>query len=77
MIVLDSGEDEGEDRLPYLDTGIVDILAEATGGVGVVLEHRYYGAFCVLSSVVRRVWDGMRAGMGWMSDGFWDWDWYF
>lgn len=43
MIVLDGGETSGEDRLPYLDTGIVDILAEATGGVGVVLEHRYYG----------------------------------
>lgn len=24
--------------------GIVEILAKATGGVGVVLEHRYYGA---------------------------------
>lgn len=47
MIVLDGGETSGEDRLPYLDTGIVDILAEATGGVGVVLEHRYYGAFVV------------------------------
>lgn len=32
-----------QDRLPFLDTGIVDILAKATGGLGVVLEHRYYG----------------------------------
>ena len=32
-----------QDRLPFLDTGIVDILTRATGGVGVVLEHRYYG----------------------------------
>jgi Serine carboxypeptidase S28 len=31
-------------RLPFLDTGIADILAKATGGIGVVLEHRYYGA---------------------------------
>ncbi|KAF9234953.1 peptidase S28 [Melanogaster broomeanus] len=30
------------DRLPFLDTGIVEILANATGGVGVILEHRYY-----------------------------------
>jgi len=44
VIVLDGGEANGEDRLPFLDTGIVDILANATGGVGVVLEHRYYGA---------------------------------
>lgn len=31
-------------RLPYLDHGILDILANATNGIGVVLEHRYYGA---------------------------------
>ncbi|KAG6332495.1 hypothetical protein ID866_6597 [Astraeus odoratus] len=43
VIVLDGGETSGEDRIPFLDTGIVDILANATGGVGVVLEHRYYG----------------------------------
>ncbi|KZT27441.1 peptidase S28 [Neolentinus lepideus HHB14362 ss-1] len=43
VIVLDGGESNGEDRLPFLDTGIVEILAKATGGVGVVLEHRYYG----------------------------------
>jgi serine carboxypeptidase S28 len=45
VIVIDGGETNGEDRLPFLDTGIADILACATGGVGVVLEHRYYGAF--------------------------------
>ncbi|KAH9987911.1 serine carboxypeptidase S28-domain-containing protein [Russula compacta] len=43
VIVIDAGETSGEDRLPFLDTGIADILARATGGVGVVLEHRYYG----------------------------------
>ena len=43
VIVLDGGETSGIDRLPFLDTGIVDILAKATNGVGVVLEHRYYG----------------------------------
>ena len=43
VIVLDGGETSGEDRLRFLDTGIVDILVNATGGVGVVLEHRYYG----------------------------------
>jgi len=35
-----------QDRLQFLDTGIVEILTRATGGVGVVLEHRYYGTFC-------------------------------
>jgi len=45
VIVIDGGETNGEGRLPFLDTGIADILARATGGVGVVLEHRYYGAF--------------------------------
>ncbi|EIN12709.1 peptidase S28 [Punctularia strigosozonata HHB-11173 SS5] len=43
VIVLDGGETSGANRLPFLDTGIVEILAKATGGVGVVLEHRYYG----------------------------------
>ena len=43
VIVLDGGETSGEDRLLFLDTGIVDILAKATGGMGVILEHRYYG----------------------------------
>ncbi|PVF95215.1 peptidase S28 [Serendipita vermifera] len=43
VIVIDGGETSGEDRLPFLDTGIADILAKATKGLGVVLEHRYYG----------------------------------
>jgi len=41
VIVIDGGETSGEDRIPFLDTGIADILAKATGGIGVVLEHRY------------------------------------
>lgn len=43
VIVLQSGEDDGTDRLPYLQKGILAQLAEATHGIGVVLEHRYYG----------------------------------
>ncbi|KAF8885674.1 serine carboxypeptidase S28-domain-containing protein [Gymnopilus junonius] len=43
VIVLDGGETSGENRLLFLDTGIVEILTRATGGVGVILEHRYYG----------------------------------
>jgi len=50
VIVIDGGETSGEDRLRFLDTGIADILARATGGVGVVLEHRYYGAWVLLLS---------------------------
>lgn len=45
MFVLDGGETSGEDRLPFLDTGIADILPKATGGIGIVLEHRYYGKY--------------------------------
>jgi hypothetical protein len=41
-----------QDRLPFLDTGIVDILARATGGVGVVLEHRYYGKIVATLSCI-------------------------
>ncbi|KAK0730225.1 peptidase S28 [Lasiosphaeris hirsuta] len=44
VIVLQGGETSGKDRLPFLHKGILAILAEATGGLGVVLEHRYYGA---------------------------------
>ncbi|OAA69641.1 Peptidase S28 [Cordyceps fumosorosea ARSEF 2679] len=43
VILLHSGEFDSTGRLAYLDHGIVKILAEALGGVGVVLEHRYYG----------------------------------
>ncbi|KAF8628659.1 hypothetical protein AX15_003790 [Amanita polypyramis BW_CC] len=43
VVVLDGGETAGTDRLPFLDTGIVDILTRYLGGVGVILEHRYYG----------------------------------
>ena len=43
VIVLQGGETSGEDRLPYLQKGIVYELSKATGGVGVILEHRYYG----------------------------------
>ncbi|KAI1437447.1 peptidase S28 [Xylaria sp. CBS 124048] len=43
VFVLCSGEDSGVDRLPYLQKGIIHQLAEATNGLGVVLEHRYYG----------------------------------
>ncbi|TDL22164.1 peptidase S28 [Rickenella mellea] len=43
VIVLDGGETSGKNRIPFLDTGIVEILAKATNGLGIVLEHRYYG----------------------------------
>lgn len=43
VIVLDSGESSGTGRLSYMQQGIVDILTNATSGLGIVLEHRYYG----------------------------------
>ena len=43
VIVLQSGETDGAERLPYLQKGILAQLAEATHGIGVVLEHRYFG----------------------------------
>lgn len=43
VIVLQSGETSGVGRLPFLQKGIVSILTKATGGLGVILEHRYYG----------------------------------
>ncbi|GAB7365872.1 hypothetical protein MBLNU230_g7202t1 [Neophaeotheca triangularis] len=43
VIVLQSGETSGVGRLPFLQKGIVNILTKATNGIGVILEHRYYG----------------------------------
>lgn len=43
VIVLQSGETDGTGRLPFLQKGIVHQLAQATNGIGVILEHRYYG----------------------------------
>ncbi|KXT15820.1 hypothetical protein AC579_6261 [Pseudocercospora musae] len=43
VFVLQSGETSGVGRLPFLQKGIVSIITKATNGIGVVLEHRYYG----------------------------------
>ena len=43
VIVLQSGETDASGRLVYLQKGIVYELSKATGGLGVILEHRYYG----------------------------------
>ncbi|GJJ09250.1 hypothetical protein Clacol_003472 [Clathrus columnatus] len=43
VILIDGGEDSGLDRLPYIVTGVGAKLANATGGLALVLEHRYYG----------------------------------
>lgn len=43
VIVLQGGESSGAGRLTFLQKGILHKLAMATNGIGVVLEHRYYG----------------------------------
>ncbi|CAK7234236.1 hypothetical protein SBRCBS47491_008880 [Sporothrix bragantina] len=43
VILLAAGETSGENRLPFLQKGIAAQLAQATNGIAVVLEHRYYG----------------------------------
>lgn len=45
VIVLESGETSGEGRLPFLQKGIVRQLAEATNGLGVVLERKGFFFF--------------------------------
>ncbi|KAF2857234.1 hypothetical protein K470DRAFT_223779 [Piedraia hortae CBS 480.64] len=37
------GETSGESRFSNMQTGIIQILMEATSGLGVILENRYYG----------------------------------
>ncbi|KAF9449110.1 peptidase S28 [Macrolepiota fuliginosa MF-IS2] len=44
IIILDGGAMDAMETLSILDTGIADILARETGGISVLLEHRYYGA---------------------------------
>ena len=43
VIVLQSGETSGTDRLPFLQKGLLRQMIKATNGIGVILEHRYYG----------------------------------
>lgn len=43
IFLLEAGETDAVVRMDALDRGIVNILSEATGGIAVVLEHRYYG----------------------------------
>lgn len=37
------GETAGENRFSNLETGIIQILMQATNGLGVILENRFYG----------------------------------
>ncbi|KAF9690554.1 hypothetical protein EKO04_011282 [Ascochyta lentis] len=43
VFVLLGGEMDGANRLPFLQKGIVHQVIKATKGLGVILEHRYYG----------------------------------
>jgi hypothetical protein len=43
IIILEGGETGADDRLPYLQKGLLAQLAQVTNGIGVVIEHRYYG----------------------------------
>jgi Serine carboxypeptidase S28 len=43
VIILQSGETDATGRLPFLQKGIVAQLSKATNGLGVIIEHRYYG----------------------------------
>ena len=43
VILLEGGESPGILRVPYISTGVAAKLANATGGLAMVLEHRYYG----------------------------------
>lgn len=43
VIMLQAGEASGTDRVPILQNGIIQQLAQLTNGIAVVMEHRYYG----------------------------------
>ncbi|WFD30936.1 hypothetical protein MSPP1_001962 [Malassezia sp. CBS 17886] len=61
VILYDGGETSINNRRQVLEHGIVKILAQATGGIGIVLEHRYYG-----TSVPNRT--ALGAGCDWGVD---------
>ncbi|PLB51285.1 hydrolytic enzymes of the alpha/beta hydrolase fold protein [Aspergillus steynii IBT 23096] len=44
VIVIAAGETDATDRFPFLSQGVVTQLAKAHHGIGVILEHRYYGS---------------------------------
>lgn len=44
VFVIQSGETSGLRRLGFLEKGIIHQLAKEFHGIGVVLEHRYYGS---------------------------------
>lgn len=44
VIVIAAGETDAVARFPFLEKGIVARLAERYHGIGVILEHRYYGS---------------------------------
>ena len=39
VFLLDGGETDGSGRIPFLESGILRILSEATGGIGCVSPH--------------------------------------
>ncbi|KAK6534082.1 hypothetical protein TWF281_005420 [Arthrobotrys megalospora] len=43
VFVLEGGETSGVGRIEYMQTGIGRYITEYLGGIGIVLEHRYYG----------------------------------
>lgn len=43
VFLIAAGETNGRDRFPFLSHGIVTQLAKTYNGLGVILEHRYYG----------------------------------
>lgn len=43
VILYDGGETSLRNRIQMFANGIVGVLANATGGIAVLLEHRYYG----------------------------------
>lgn len=43
VYLFDAGEADASEYLGYLETGILDLLANQTGGITVILEHRGFG----------------------------------
>ncbi|GJJ10727.1 hypothetical protein Clacol_004954 [Clathrus columnatus] len=43
VFVIDSGEGPGAARIPFIQNGVAAKVCNATGGLALILQHRYYG----------------------------------
>ncbi|KAF3920316.1 hypothetical protein AA313_de0210277 [Arthrobotrys entomopaga] len=64
VIVLEGGETSGAGRVSYMQTGVGRYLTEYLGGIGIVLEHRYYGKSYVTQNLTNESLKYLNTALG-------------